>query len=179
MRSHRLEKVWQTKAGLMAVCAVMEGEKDGVKFDSHRCGYVAVGYKHRAWGAKYDDIDAGAHGGLTYNSDVGGESYPTQHEWAWWFGFDCNHLGDSQIENPYDWPTFDERGSIVRSKTFVELECEKLAVELMQKDLIVRRYIWNGEEWRDLWKKKIYNWSVGLRWALRSVIGRPIFTRRD
>lgn len=72
------------------------------------------------------DIACDVHGGLTY-ADDGKEKYPVESD-LWWFGFDCHHSGDAQIEpDPY-WPRdFDD---VVRDLPYVEAECESLAAQL-------------------------------------------------
>ncbi len=92
------------------------------------CGYAGVGPSSDFYGLHYDDAYAvkGAsldvHGGLTYS---GGCSYPdVQPPWAawWYFGFDCNHLGDGS-------PT-SKRG-IYRDLEYVKREVELLAAQLV------------------------------------------------
>lgn len=62
------------------------------------CGYVGVPPGHPWHGLGYDQIDAEAHGGLTYSDSCGG---PICHvprlgesDDVWWVGFDCIHYMD-------------------------------------------------------------------------------------
>ena len=72
------------------------------------------------------DIIFDVHGGLTYSG--GNENYPVESKDSWWFGFDCAHAGDGQIEPTerdklfYDGPA--------RDLCYVEAECESLAKQL-------------------------------------------------
>lgn len=70
------------------------------------------------------DILFDVHGGLTY-SDSG--NYPVSSN-LWWFGFDCSHSGDGEIQpNPsYGFLLSGE----VRSLAYVEAECESLAAQI-------------------------------------------------
>lgn len=52
------------------------------------CGYVGVGPSHPCFGKHYGDVEAHAHGGLTY-SDA-----KRDNPAIWLLGFDCAHLGD-------------------------------------------------------------------------------------
>lgn len=62
------------------------------------CGYVGVPPSHPAYEADYEDVDARAHGGLTYARRCEGDICHTPREGesddVWWLGFDCAHLGD-------------------------------------------------------------------------------------
>lgn len=71
------------------------------------------------------DVVCDVHGGITY---AGGKGYPVESD-GWWFGFDCAHAGDGEIEPDPRWP----RDGEVRSAEYVEAECESLAKQL--KDL--------------------------------------------
>lgn len=129
--SHIVEKSWTTETGLPA--AVVINPCFG-----HRCGYVAVPEGHPFHGDNYDQhygIDV--HGGLTY-AGSSKHDYPVAAPGYWWFGFDCNHLGDRGD------PAFaNDDGKLylesmqridpnakVRSLAYVERECEKLAKQL-------------------------------------------------
>jgi len=62
-----------------------------------------------------------AHGGITFAA--GHKGYPIDHDGLWWFGFDCNHLGDYA---PYD--TF--REGKYRDFEYVKAETNNLAEQL-------------------------------------------------
>jgi hypothetical protein len=65
------------------------------------CGYVAVSANHPWYEKSYDDVEANAHGGLTY-SDFCTEDediichvpLPGEPDKVWWVGFDTAHSGD-------------------------------------------------------------------------------------
>jgi len=63
------------------------------------CGYVGVPPGHPWHGQGYDDVDAHAHGGLTYGGLCNGVicHVPREGEPAevFWLGFDCAHAGDA------------------------------------------------------------------------------------
>ena len=75
------------------------------------------------------DILFDVHGGLTFAG--GGREYPVKSD-LWWFGFDCHHSGDGEI-NP------DPRWSLghgpVRSLEYVVAECESLAEQIAKLSL--------------------------------------------
>lgn len=84
------------------------------------CGYVAVLPGHPWHGKEYSDIDAEAHGGLTYSDkcQVGGlichVTKPGEPDDVWWVGFDCIHSGDVAPRHlatniAMDWPIIDGR----------------------------------------------------------------------
>jgi hypothetical protein len=67
------------------------------------CGYVGIAEGHPWFEKDYDDVDAEAHGGLTYSGfcQEGIESHtichvpgPGEPEKVWWVGFDCGHYMD-------------------------------------------------------------------------------------
>ena len=68
------------------------------------CGYVGVPAGHPAYGQGYDEVDADAHGGLTFAGacqETDDPAYgichiPTEGRPAvvWWLGFDCAHFQD-------------------------------------------------------------------------------------
>jgi hypothetical protein len=68
------------------------------------CGYVGVPNDHPWHGKEYGEIDAVAHGGLTFTGpcmDVEDESRGVCHvpgegepDDVWWVGFDCAHWND-------------------------------------------------------------------------------------
>lgn len=71
------------------------------------------------------DVVFRVHGGLTYSSGKPGEDYPVKSDDLWWFGFDCHHSGDAPITPD---PLWNE--GVVRSREYVESECESLASQL-------------------------------------------------
>lgn len=62
------------------------------------CGYVGVPPGHPWHGKNYDDVDAQAHGGLTYSAACDGPichvPAPGEPADVWWLGFDCAHFMD-------------------------------------------------------------------------------------
>lgn len=64
------------------------------------------------------------HGGITY---AGGNNYPAKDD-GWWFGFDCNHYMDADIEPDPQYSSF--RDGEVRELDYVERECESLAQQI-------------------------------------------------
>ncbi len=64
------------------------------------------------------------HGSLTYSGD--GKFFDPEDKDGHWFGFDCAHAGDAQIE---PLPYFGNEG-IVRSLDYVVDECESLARQI-------------------------------------------------
>ena len=72
------------------------------------------------------DVVIDCHGGLTYS----GEGYPVDTK-GWWFGFDCGHSGDAEIE-PYPEQLKWSRDGIVRDREYVECECERLAEQIIR-----------------------------------------------
>lgn len=127
----KVEREWE-HAGLL--CAVVQGREGG-----HRCGYVRVPPGHPAHGKDYNYVDVEVHGGLTFASVE-----PCAHEdgTSWWFGFDCNHLGDAsydpdnlpqhEIDFRAKYPQFAraEYGENFWSQGEVERETERLAEQL-------------------------------------------------
>jgi hypothetical protein len=72
------------------------------------------------------DIIFDVHGGLTYSG--GTEEYPISAADLWWFGFDCRHAGDGEIEPDSAYPSWHK--AVVRELPYVEAECESLARQL-------------------------------------------------
>lgn len=58
------------------------------------CGYVGVTESHPWFGKDYSDVDADAHGGLTYADYCQGHVCHPGPEKTYWLGFDCAHSGD-------------------------------------------------------------------------------------
>lgn len=126
-RPSTTEKLWTTKAGLVAACVLTRGR--------HRCGYVGLPNSHPLYGADWNDkspylkqlsedepagkrspitlllMNASSmeqptlaeafdvHGGLTFAGHWRSEKdTPELSEGnLWWIGFDCAHLGDGKI----------------------------------------------------------------------------------
>lgn len=70
------------------------------------------------------DVVFDCHGGLTYS---GGDGYPAEE--GWWFGFDCHHAGDGEIEPDPRWSAW--RDGVVRELDYVSDECESLASQIV------------------------------------------------
>lgn len=81
------------------------------------------------------DVVVDVHGGLTYSG--GSSTYPAASDGLWWFGFDCAHAGDGEIESQ----VYESEGVFticpssvfseeVRSEEYVVKECESLASQL-------------------------------------------------
>ena len=127
----KIEKDWTTEAGLRAVVlATVMG---------HRCGYVGVPESNAYFGKDYNDVDAYAHGGLTYSSHGIAADLEIEKP-LYWFGFDCAHYMDAkdltimddmhrEIHEKY-FTAEREDGAIVRDLPFCERECEQLAKQL-------------------------------------------------
>lgn len=73
------------------------------------------------------DIICDVHGGLTYSG--GDKGYPVESD-LWWFGFDCHHCDDGEIEPLLHYSEL--AGRPVRSLEYVERECERLASQLAE-----------------------------------------------
>lgn len=90
-----------------------------------RCGYVRVLPGHPWFGARYDEVNAEVHGGLTFAEH--GTACPTHGKAdEWWLGFDCGHGGDAsdpslpaEHRDVYDY-------GVVRTQAYVEAECRSL-----------------------------------------------------
>lgn len=109
------------------------------------CGYVGVPKAHPAFEKGYDDVDASAHGGLTFadRCSPGAEDHGICHvveegedDKVWWLGFDCAHSGDfvpaydrayksTNIDLTDIWP---EEG--YKSIKYVKREVRRLAAQL-------------------------------------------------
>lgn len=148
-----IEKEWITKAGLKAIAAIVRTSHRvgyvGVpkahplygkeyqwhldkelwdKLENNKEPYkgspidilIASGDRNENTGPQLSYY-FNVHGGITYAG--GGDNYPTDGD-EWWFGFDCNHLGDAQIKS--DYPS----DGVVRSLEYVIDECESLAEQI-------------------------------------------------
>lgn len=104
------------------------------------CGYVAVPPGHPAHGKDYDDVDARAHGGLTYANKCSGHichvAEPGEPDDVWWLGFDCAHYQDyipamRARDAARGWG---DRGGddTYRTLSYVERECAELAKQLAE-----------------------------------------------
>jgi hypothetical protein len=119
-------------------CVLSEGKHEGFEFNTvhngmgYRCGYVKVEEGHPWHGKGYDDVDAEAHGGLTFaRGDVPCDA--DGPDTGWWLGFDCGHSGDAQ--DP-DLPSEHSMGrysmgrygldGVVRDQEYVEAQCRSL-----------------------------------------------------
>lgn len=71
------------------------------------------------------DVLFDCHGGITYAG--GKDNYPVESD-LWWFGFDCMHSGDGDIEADPHRP----RDGEVRTLDYVERECESLAAQIAE-----------------------------------------------
>lgn len=95
------------------------------------------------------------HGSLTYSGD--GKFFDPEDKDGHWFGFDCGHAGDAQIEpSPYYKPE-----GIVRSLDYVVDECESLARQI--ENAVV---LWERKE-AITKKEKEYEWAIK---SLESII---------
>jgi hypothetical protein len=104
----------------------------------HRCGYVRVPRGHPWHGKGVDDVDAEAHGGLTFaEPDVGCGGGPDD---AWWLGFDAAHAFDAPdpaLPVEHGWPDLYTDFAVppaapgfpmwaVRTQEYVESGCRSL-----------------------------------------------------
>lgn len=99
----------------------------------HLCGYVAVPPGHPWHGKGYDQVEAEAHGGLTYADACAGRichvPAPGEPDDVWWLGFDCAHCDDlspgayrsSLFHTPMS------RRAVYRDVSFVQRQLERLA----------------------------------------------------
>lgn len=112
----------------------------------YRCGYVRVPVGHPWHGKSYHDVDADAHGGLTFDEpdepcDKGGPDN------AHWFGFDCAHAGDApdpalpgcgnreSVEDFFSiWGIHSDGGGTVRTQEYVEAECRSLCEQAQRAE---------------------------------------------
>jgi hypothetical protein len=120
MKEKELKKEWITEAGLMARVYFVN--------ESHHCGYVKVNGDSKLCGVDYDDpkvYDIEVHGGLTFSN-----TFYDENDEDWWFGYDCAHFGDRCLKFPH----FGSHDTF-RDVPFCVGECEKLATQLVEKDL--------------------------------------------
>lgn len=88
------------------------------------------------------------HGSLTYSGD--GKFFDPEDKDGHWFGFDCGHAGDAQIE---PLPYFGNEG-IVRSLDYVVDECESLARQIENAVAL-----WERKE-AIAKKEREYEWAI-------------------
>lgn len=78
------------------------------------------------------------HGGITYSS--GENDYPVPSDGLWWFGYDCNHLGDSpsyevvqarRDQYPYQPFMWGNTDGAFRDLDYCINECESLAQQIV------------------------------------------------
>lgn len=102
------------KSAFIALCATVRSDGEGLV-------------------RRAPEIIFDVHGGITYS---GGDSYPVESDGLFWYGFDCLHAGDGQIDrNPDSFPLEGD----VRSLEYVALECERLAEQLVAFDARVKK----------------------------------------
>ena len=96
------------------------------------CGYVLLPRNHPLYGVDYGEIDADAHGGLTYSDyGAGGDNLSLMErslhdDDVWEVGFDCGHASDYQ-------PVLvglEHRSIKYRTLEYVKGELDKLASQL-------------------------------------------------
>lgn len=113
-------------------------------FSGAWCGYVGVPDTHPMHGAHYDEVNADAHGGLTFSGACrpGAEEHgichipePGEPDNVWWLGFDCAHLGDKCPQPRFHGPEFDDE--VYRTLEYVQAECTRLAAQLKKQELVV------------------------------------------
>lgn len=93
----------------------------------HLCGYVGVHEGHPWFGVDYDDIHAGAHGGLTYSDYCRGHICHPSPEKTYWIGFDCAHHGDLSPEMSKYRSVLP--GEVYRDLAYVSAQVESLAAQ--------------------------------------------------
>jgi hypothetical protein len=102
------------------------------------CGYVGVAPGHPWYEKDYNDVDAEAHGGLTYAERCAGHichvPAPGEPDDVWWLGFDCAHAGDA-CPSSMAWNISRGRPALAfydghyKSVGYVRAETERLAVQ--------------------------------------------------
>ena len=102
-----------------------------VKHNSFNCGYVGVPTEHKCYQYGYDNIDANAHGGLTFSDFF--EHEESNYNEHYYIGFDCAHYNDfvpSMIHRTFTKPDFNK----YKDHNFVKNECINLAEQLIDLD---------------------------------------------
>jgi len=105
------------------VDAAKIGKKSPILAFTAGCGSDADGLVRRS-----PDVAFDVHGGLTYSG--GSNDYPAINDGLWWFGFDCAHCDDGEIDYD-DRFGFPPRGGVIRSLEYVTEECESLAEQIV------------------------------------------------
>jgi hypothetical protein len=141
-----IERMWFTGSGYRAIVIFND--------TGHRCGYVEIPRSHPCYEKEYSNIDVNVHGGLTYSAHVNEMPYDTPEEF-WVLGFDCIHSSDANDLEAYERysnmgyiPKIQEdilhilnmmfSDGIVRTLDFVVTECESLASQLKEIDLLTK-----------------------------------------
>lgn len=121
------------------------------------CGYVGVPTNHSWFGIHYGDFThrkcqeeycydenccqkpdriIDVHGGLTFSNACSedeeyGICHPSNQE-AWWFGFDCAHLGDLMpaYQNTYSNMSWARRDGTYKNAEYVKSEIKSMALQL-------------------------------------------------
>jgi hypothetical protein len=114
-------------------CLIVRNDLGGL------CGYVGVPPGHPWYKQEYDNVDASAHGGLTYSAACSPESpichipQPGESDDVWWVGFDCGHYMDllpGMTKYPF------ERGpgtqDSYRDVAYVQAEVNQLAEQAIK-----------------------------------------------
>lgn len=102
---------WRAEGTPRLACLIVRGGGGAL------CGYVGVPEGHPWHGKDYGDVDAHAHGGLTYadRCQVDGKichvPQPGESDAVWWIGFDCAHHDDLRPQH----------GSLVASMDFIDV----------------------------------------------------------
>lgn len=98
----------------------------------HLCGCVGVSKGHPSYevDASWDNHhDLDVHGGITFAAKCHGRVchvVPDGEDDVWWLGFDAAHSGDLS-------PAFGLPYEAYRNFEFMTRECERLAVQLVEK----------------------------------------------
>lgn len=90
-------KTWEQLAGDAVGTIYVDRHEDGLRFLVMRgpaslCAYLGVPKSHPLAGHSYDDVTINCHGGLTFASEGGFKTFPS--EW-FWYGWDYSHLDDA------------------------------------------------------------------------------------
>jgi len=113
----------------------------------HWCGYVGVAEGHLWYGKDYNEVDAAAHGELTFagncqpsEDESRGVCHlpdPGEPDHVWWFGFDCAHSGDyspkdKKYEAKHGYPFTIMDDEEYRTLAYVQQQCAQLAAQVAQ-----------------------------------------------
>lgn len=100
------------------------------------CGYVGVSKGHPWFEKSYNDVDAEAHGGLTYGAFCAGHvchvPAPGEEDHVYWLGFDASHAYDLSpglraIRDGFGWTRAYETGETYRDLAYMMQQTEHLA----------------------------------------------------